>query len=182
VVIVSHDRYFIEGLATRIVEVGGGTARVHEMGYADWLREHGAGQDAEAALRGRGSLVRKPDPAQMKSKRPVVADNSAAKATLAALSGIAPRDGARKKENPDHRRQKAEARNRLSARIKEVEKGISKLEQRIAEIHAILSDPDAYTNGKATPEIGKESRELEQKLASMLKEWEGLSSEYEAVR
>jgi ATP-binding cassette subfamily F protein 3 len=182
VVIVSHDRYFIEGLATRIVEVGGGAARVHEMGYADWLREHGAGQDAEAALRGRGSLAKKPDPAQMKANKPVVADNSAAMATLAALSGIAPRDGGKKKENPEDRRQKAEARNKLSARIKEVEKGISKVEKRIAEIHAILSDPDAYTNGKATPEIGKESRDLEQKLATLMQEWEGLSSEYEAVR
>ncbi len=38
VVFVSHDRYFIERLATRILEVEGGTVTSHEGNYEEFLR------------------------------------------------------------------------------------------------------------------------------------------------
>jgi ATP-binding cassette subfamily F protein 3 len=38
VVFVSHDRYFIDRLATRVLEVEGGTVTSHEGNYADYLR------------------------------------------------------------------------------------------------------------------------------------------------
>ena len=44
-VFVSHDRYFVERLATKIVEVGGGRARVYPGTYSEflWSKEQGAG-------------------------------------------------------------------------------------------------------------------------------------------
>ena len=41
VVFVSHDRYFIDRLATRVMEVEGGTVTCHEGNYADYLRRKG---------------------------------------------------------------------------------------------------------------------------------------------
>jgi ATP-binding cassette subfamily F protein 3 len=38
VVFVSHDRYFIDRLATRVLEVEGGTVTSHEGNYEDYLR------------------------------------------------------------------------------------------------------------------------------------------------
>lgn len=38
VVFVSHDRYFIDRLATRVLEVEGGTVTCHEGNYEDYLR------------------------------------------------------------------------------------------------------------------------------------------------
>jgi ATP-binding cassette subfamily F protein 3 len=38
VVFVSHDRYFIDRLATRVLEVADGTVTSHEGNYADYLR------------------------------------------------------------------------------------------------------------------------------------------------
>jgi ATP-binding cassette subfamily F protein 3 len=38
VVFVSHDRYFIDRLATRVLEVGDGSVTSHEGNYADYLR------------------------------------------------------------------------------------------------------------------------------------------------
>src|ERR1019366_4488750 len=38
VVLVSHDRYFIDRLATRVLEVEGGTVTSHEGNYEDYLR------------------------------------------------------------------------------------------------------------------------------------------------
>src|SRR5580693_2027460 len=48
VVFVSHDRYFIDRLATRVLEVEGGTVTSHEGNYADYLRRK-EGQAAGAA-------------------------------------------------------------------------------------------------------------------------------------
>ena len=38
VVFVSHDRYFLEQLATRVIEVGGGEVHPHAYGYAEYVR------------------------------------------------------------------------------------------------------------------------------------------------
>ena len=44
---VSHDRYFVERLATKIIEVGNGTAVVYPGTYKEflWHKEHPIGQD-----------------------------------------------------------------------------------------------------------------------------------------
>src|SRR6185312_12725160 len=38
VIFVSHDRYFIDGLATRVLEVENGTVTMYEGGYEDYMR------------------------------------------------------------------------------------------------------------------------------------------------
>jgi ATP-binding cassette subfamily F protein 3 len=49
VVFVSHDRYFIDRLATRVLEVEGGTVTSHEGSYEDYLRrKEGTALDSAA--------------------------------------------------------------------------------------------------------------------------------------
>ena len=38
VVFVSHDRYFIDRLATRVLEIEGGAVTAYEGNYEDYLR------------------------------------------------------------------------------------------------------------------------------------------------
>ncbi|MGA3047880.1 MAG: ABC-F family ATP-binding cassette domain-containing protein [Terracidiphilus sp.] len=63
VVFVSHDRYFIDRLATRVLEVEGGTVTSHEGNYEDYLRR----KDAQSAGASSPSASR-PD----REKRPVI--------------------------------------------------------------------------------------------------------------
>jgi ATP-binding cassette subfamily F protein 3 len=42
VVAVSHDRYFLDRIADRIVDVSGGEARAFEGGYSTWYARHRA--------------------------------------------------------------------------------------------------------------------------------------------
>ncbi len=63
VVFVSHDRYFIDRLATRVLEVEGGTVTSHEGNYEDYLRwkeaqATGAGNNNSVAERDSGSASR----------------------------------------------------------------------------------------------------------------------------
>src|SRR5204863_51246 len=54
-IFVSHDRYFVERLATKIVEVGSGTAIVYPGTYSEflWHKEHPQGQVAQEGPAGR---------------------------------------------------------------------------------------------------------------------------------
>ncbi len=51
VIFVSHDRHFIENLATAVLEVKGGSARYLPGGYEYYLRRVGQDQEAERASR-----------------------------------------------------------------------------------------------------------------------------------
>src|SRR5204862_4909001 len=75
-VFVTHDRYFVERLATKIIEVGNGTVLVYPGTYTEFLwhkeqqgREQQDGRDRQeqkrapqAAPVGRGSQARRPEP------------------------------------------------------------------------------------------------------------------------
>jgi ATP-binding cassette subfamily F protein 3 len=59
-ILVSHDRYFIDRLATKVIEVGGGEAAVYPGDYESFRwsraqRERAAGEDAALARPGRGA-------------------------------------------------------------------------------------------------------------------------------
>ena len=52
---VSHDRYFVERLATKIIEIGDGDAVVYPGTYKEflWHKEHPGGQEGRATRQGR---------------------------------------------------------------------------------------------------------------------------------
>jgi ATP-binding cassette, subfamily F, member 3 len=68
VVFVSHDRYFIDALATRIFEIEGGEVRDYPGNYEDylWQKEHGA-QAKEADSTGAGNPPADAAPADHKA-------------------------------------------------------------------------------------------------------------------
>jgi ATP-binding cassette subfamily F protein 3 len=49
VVFVSHDRYFLDRIADRIVEVRDGEVRAYEGGYSYWRERTGSGRSAALA-------------------------------------------------------------------------------------------------------------------------------------
>src|SRR5580698_4082293 len=58
VVFVSHDRYFIDRLATRVLEVEGGTVTSHEGNYEDYLRRKGLAGSALVEVAPKATEVR----------------------------------------------------------------------------------------------------------------------------
>jgi ATP-binding cassette subfamily F protein 3 len=58
-IFVSHDRYFVERLATKIVEVGAGTALVYPGTYTEflWHKEAGGGDGQDGTARGHAPQV-----------------------------------------------------------------------------------------------------------------------------
>src|SRR3989441_3573078 len=71
-VFVSHDRYFVERLATKIIEVGGGEAIVYPGTYKEflWHKEHPQGEDGRDGQDRRGGEKRGPEKSGEGDPRP----------------------------------------------------------------------------------------------------------------
>jgi ATP-binding cassette, subfamily F, member 3 len=156
VVFVSHDRYFIDKLATRVFEIGSGHVEVYPGNYEDfiWRKQGGA-----AKLAAQVSIS-----AQAHESRN---GNAAAGARANPDSNG---DKPAKRLNPIKRKQ-------LEERIQELEGEISKLEASIATCESSLQ---AFVSADETTRL---SRELEQnriKLQERVAEWEEIGQELEA--
>ncbi|HEU5453348.1 MAG TPA: ABC-F family ATP-binding cassette domain-containing protein [Terriglobales bacterium] len=154
VVFVSHDRYFIDKLATRIFEVGGGEVRVYPGNYEDyrWRKEReAAGSDAVASPDGRG----RPSPRD--------SGETPSGPPLADVPGNGKE--AKKRINPIKLRQ-------MEQRQQEIEEEVTRLETAIADCESAL------TRFVSVEETARQTKELEKnkaELQKLVEEWEEVS-------
>ncbi|MBS1849956.1 MAG: ABC-F family ATP-binding cassette domain-containing protein [Acidobacteria bacterium] len=150
VVFVSHDRYFIDKLATRVFEVGDGRVEIYPGNYEDyrWRKEGGA-----AALQ------------QAVAQAPVDGAGPAAAAPPASSA-----ESKSKRLNPIKRKQ-------MEERIEEIEGEISATEEAIAECEAALQN---FVSAEETQRQTKELGEHRERLQALLAEWEELGQTLQA--
>src|SRR5208282_4722431 len=159
VVFVSHDRYFIDKLATRVFEVGGGKVEVFPGNYEDYLWRKQGGQHVAPTLDDvPGARTAKTEPAPLK---PAAPDHP----TNGNRGGEAAADGSKKRLNPIKRKQ-------MEDRIHELEEEISQTEDAIARLETALQ------NFVSAEESQRQSQELGQHKAAhavLIKEWEEMA-------
>ena len=141
-IFVSHDRYFVERLATKIIEIGNGTAIVYPGTYKEflWHKEHAdeaggpSGRPERTASRsaraGRGSRRQRPKHAADSQRQPRAAKPRRAAEPPRAKKRNAPMPRRAKKSRAEQAR-RAEI-DALEAQIAETENAIRDLEQRMA--------------------------------------------------
>src|SRR3984893_17579388 len=80
-IFVSHDRYFVERLATKIIEVGNGTATMFPGTYKEFLyhKEH-AGQERPEGREGKKDGARAPEKGARASEKGARASEKGARA------------------------------------------------------------------------------------------------------
>ncbi|MBI4635845.1 MAG: ABC-F family ATP-binding cassette domain-containing protein [Candidatus Rokubacteria bacterium] len=151
IVFISHDRYFINRMATRIVEIAGGRLTTY-LGDYDAYLEAKARPAADGAIPSPGKTGRSEDPP----------------GSLSAPSGAL---------RPSARRRRASGEERaLQRRLEEVEGKIHALEERLRAIGETLSDPALYADGDRVRAIARERRSAEEQVAWLMREWEDLST------
>ena len=200
IVFISHDRYFINRIATEVTHVHHGRLMRYLGGYDDYLDalERAAGNPDGAvdqvasppAVHEGGSSVRRRDAreGEPSTRGPASATRHASgtAATPGALrvtaaAGVARAPGAASGEPPKpvarivRRKTTAELRE-LRRRVEEIESRIEGLERRIEEIGRSLSDPRLYANGDRVRAITLERNEAVQQLSGLMREWEQLST------
>lgn len=159
VLYVSHDRYFINRTATRILALEGGTFTGYPGNYDYYLEKRGV----------IGSYDRPGGSASSS------ADTGAgASAASSAGSGVSES----KLSWQEQKAQEAEKRKRQN-RIKKAEEEISRIEERIDEINNEMADPAISTDVEKLTALSKEADELGTTLERLYEEWDSLQSETE---
>ena len=178
VVFVSHDRYFIDKLATRVFEVGGGKVEIFPGNYEDYLWRKQGGQRVAPTLDdvpGMKADVKKNQGAPL---LPVVgrsgdfpSDASSAPSN-GNSAGNDQAEAPKKRLNPIKRKQMEDRVHELEAKISEAEDAIVRLET-------------SLQNFVSAEESQRQSQELEEHKtghAALIKEWEGLSEDLEEAK
>ena len=170
IVFISHDRYFINRIATRVVEVSGGTLTAYLGDYDEYLaaRARAAAGAAEADAARPGASP--PAPAAPHGPARREASEPAAPWPRDARSGAA---GGRRRGR--RRGEPAEIRA-LRRRLDEVEQQIHGLEARLRELGEVLGDPALYADGERVRRVAQERRYAEEQVAWLMHEWEELST------
>ncbi|HEV8530466.1 MAG TPA: ABC-F family ATP-binding cassette domain-containing protein [Methylomirabilota bacterium] len=170
IVFISHDRYFINRMASHVVEVEHGRLHVHIGSYDDYLARKASGAapapatPAKAAPGKAAPLPTRPAPPP---RRP----------------GPHPKDPSSTPPSATPKVGKALSREikALQARLAAVETQIAELERRLEEIALALADPDLYRDGDRARVISQQRKDAEQQVAWLMKEWEDLSLSLAAV-
>ena len=154
---VSHDRYFINQTATRILDLTGGTIVNYIGNYDYYLEKH-------------DELTRIYVEAEPKAQAAQMTEQTVAQ------------DGSGTDKKADWQAQKAE-----QARIRKLENTLKKAEERIAELEDLIAgideecaDPANVTNSAKLGELTGRQNEYRSELEKCYEEWEQVSMELES--
>ncbi len=171
VVFVSHDRYFVNGLATRIVEVEGGRLENYYGDYEYYL-EKKAQVSVGAPLVGAQTASAQPTRSQGQTGRVQDTHLRDTDSAPAPLPPVNKEDRLRDRE--EQKRIKREEQTRQK-KMGEVEAEISRTEKEIARLEEEMNSPGFFDDPQRGAEGGEQHAALNERLEKLYEEWEGLS-------
>ncbi len=186
-IFVSHDRYFIESLATSVLELGPSGPKLYpgDYEYYLWKIENEDSQQPSAAPAAKKSSGGPIHEGESRTSEPPENDEVPTAAEQPAPTSL-PKTILNKKTNgtaPDYAEQK-----RQKSVIRKLEKEQEELLGRIEELeraHEILSaelaKPDVYTDGDRVKETKEQLDHNDAEQQRLSKRWEELEAELEAA-
>jgi ATP-binding cassette subfamily F protein 3 len=165
-IFVSHDRAFINALASLVVEVRYGVLREFIGNYDDYLHRL---QQLEA--RTSEAAVPAPEPAEPEAA-PKAVETPPAKARSAPRPSKAERQAERERRR---------TRDRLARKIEKLEQQIAREEKALEELGFRLGDPSVYSDHAQAREIQEQQAERKAIIAGLYEEWERLNGELSAL-
>ena len=175
-IIVSHDRYFVEKLATKIIEIGHGEAVVYPGTYGEFLWHKDRNQESgirnqEARIRNQQESGPKPKPESPESKA-----SSQPKAQSPHPKAPVPRheDREARKRLEAERRKQQRAQDALRKRITDLEGRIAEREGQIKELETTMSSPGFYNDRDASKQVIDRHQSLMWEVGDLMAQWEAL--------
>lgn len=160
-VFTSHDRWFMDRVATSIVEIHSGRSTRYDGSYSYYARKTGGILRHAQGLASRRQRER---PHEERGKK-------------------------RRREQKARRRGQAEARNRVSRRlgpwrhkVERLEKEIEKAERELEEIEDRLVSSQSYGNVTKTIELSRRSVELRNRVERLYEEWAAAADRLESMQ
>ena len=153
VILVSHDRDFLDGLVDKVYEFGGGKVREHLGGIYEYLRFHNAENITDAL--GSGTA-----PKQEEQEKKTVANEHKEKDSALSYA---------------ERKEQQKKISRIQKQVKESEKRIEDMETKLEELGKQLEQPE---NASDMTLVNKYT-ELQSSLDEEMQKWEELSLQLE---
>src|SRR5580765_6770884 len=181
-IFVSHDRYFVERLATKIIEIADGDALVYPGTYKEflWHKEHPGGRDGQVGQAGReGSARGHADAAARQSRGEASASVRAGGGAPAPVH----KDPQKTTSHEEKKRVDAAARKReraaqaRQAEIDALEKQVADCEAALREIEQTMASPGFYENREAAQPIIDRHQALMWQTGDLMHRWEKLQSD-----
>ncbi|MBN1381573.1 MAG: ABC-F family ATP-binding cassette domain-containing protein [Deltaproteobacteria bacterium] len=159
VILVSHDRYFLDRLVNRVIEIRDGTCREYLGNYSYFIEKR------------RSETMENTTETNAVSEKIKTADAAA---------------GSGRKTKAD-KRLEAEERNRISRMTRGIRKELAAVEERIAVLEkhktqneTLLCEPDIHKNPQRIKTLDQELKEISIDLERLYLEWDELSLKLEA--
>lgn len=144
VILVSHDRDFLDGLVSKVYEFGGGQVKEHLGGIYDFIRSHAQAMGDDADNHSIDSLLH--TNTQSGTSQPLQAASKTEK------SGA---------EEYLQRKEQQKRVRKLKRNIEECETKIAAMEKRITELNTILSQPENASDMELVTEYTTTQRALD---------------------
>ena len=157
VIIVSHDRDFLDGLATKVYEFGGGLVKEHIGGIYDFLQK----------------------------KKIESLNELQASISLSMSSTASTKDNASAEQPPSENKLSYEAQKELNKKIKKLERQVADCESAIEQTEsaiAMLEEKMATPEGASDMSLYEQHRKLKEQLDRTVEEWEQVSMELEEIK
>jgi ATP-binding cassette subfamily F protein 3 len=196
-IFVSHDRYFVDKLATKVIEVGGGQTLIYPGGYEDfvyWKKQREAGvsvamptaaapaphvkhvkHDKPKAAAPAAAPASAPPPAKKERAKPEAA-GAASGNGKASYDPLAPR---LRPPNPADRQAREREGRKLKARIAELERKIAEKEQAVRDVEHLMASPGFYDDRARADEAVTSRQRLLDEVAALMSEWEAVQAEFD---
>ena len=158
VILVSHDRDFLDGLATKVYEFGGGIVKEHLGGIYEFLQKKKI--DSLNELQKGAGLSASP-------------------------TATAKGNGEQEAVQPSENKLSYEAQKELNKKIKKLERQVADCEASIEETEAaiaIVEEKMATPEGASDMQLYERHQKLKQQLDTIVEEWERVSMELEEVK
>ncbi|MEW6369041.1 MAG: ABC-F family ATP-binding cassette domain-containing protein [Acidobacteriota bacterium] len=159
-IFVSHDRYFLDKLATKIVEVGHGDAAVFPGTYEEFLHHKALAAAALAA---------EPE-----------TPGGAEAATAAATAGAEAWE--ERKRAASETRKRERALKTLQTQIEDVEAQIADREQSIRDLETMMALPEFYDDRSAVRAHTDRHQALKAEVEQLMRRWEELHAGIDEAR
>ena len=165
-ILVSHDREFLDGLVDKIYEFSDGTVREHIGGIFEFLQRKRI--DSLKALESKN--------------KPTAAKASATPAASKPVEAAPAKSASTSQQNREQRREYDRQARKLQNAIADVEQQITKLDEQIAQMDEALSNPAAHGIDLNDGEYFKRYEETKQQSTALINRWEALQHELELLK
>ncbi|MDQ3069379.1 MAG: ABC-F family ATP-binding cassette domain-containing protein [Acidobacteriota bacterium] len=174
-IFVSHDRYFVERLATKIVEVGHGGLEVYPGTYKEFLWHKAHGHESVATDLGHftDARVKGHAPKPVKAGAPPGAARKPPAPPAKPVATGADAHAEKKKADAEDRRKRREDEARQK-RVADLEARIADRERDVKALEARMGEPGFYDDADAARASITRHQQLMWEVGDLMNQWEAL--------